>query len=120
MRFRTTLILVLLLIGLGGYVYWVEVPKAEQEAKKQTLYDFKADDATEVSLVYADHEIALKKSGEDWRITKPLDVAADATTVKNLVNAIAECEVKKTLTDASTDPAQYGLDHPFVKVTVKL
>jgi uncharacterized protein DUF4340 len=120
MRFRTTIVLVLLLAGLGAYVYWIEVPKAQQEEKKKTLYDFKADDVTEVALVYADHEIALKKSGEEWRITKPLDVAADTTTVKNLVSAIAECEVKKTLTDASSDPAQYGLDHPLVKVTVKV
>ena len=45
---------------------------------------------------------------------------ADATTVKNLVNAIAECEVKKELTETSTDLSQYGLDKPLVTVTVKL
>jgi len=120
MRFRTTLLLIVLLLGLGGYVYWVEYPQAQEEAKKKTLFDVKGDDVQEVSLVYADREIALKKSGEDWRITKPLDVAADATAAKNLANAIAECEVKKELTDASADLAQYGLDKPFVTVTVKL
>ena len=120
MRFRSTLVLVLLLLGLGAYVYWVEYPKAQQEEKKKTLFEFKPDDATEVSLVYPDREITLKKSGEDWRLTKPMDVAADAVTVKNLVNAIAECEVKKELTDASADLAPYGLDKPFVSVTVKL
>ncbi len=120
MRFRSTLILILLLVGLGAYVYWVEYPKAQQEAQKKTLFDFKADDVTGVSLVYADREIDLKKSGDEWRLTKPMDVAADAVTVKNLVNAIAECEVKKELTDTSADLAQYGLDKPFVKVTVKL
>jgi len=120
MRYRTTIALVLLLLGLGAYVYWVELPKVEQETKKKTLFEFKADDATEVSLVYADREIVLKKSGDDWRLVKPLDVAADSTTAKNLVSAIAECEVKKELTDASTNLAQYGLDAPLVKVTVKL
>jgi hypothetical protein len=120
MRSRSTIVLVLLLLGLGAYVYWVELPKAEQEAKKKTLFEFKAEDAAEVALVYADREITVKKSGDDWRLTKPIDVAADSTTVKNLVNAIAECEVKKELTDASSDLAQYGLDQPLVKVTVKL
>jgi hypothetical protein len=47
-------------------------------------------------------------------------VAADSTTVKNLVNAIAECEVKREVKDASPDLATYGLDKPFVTVTVKL
>ena len=120
MRFRTTILLLLVLAGLGAYVYFVEYPKAEQEAKKKTLFEFKADDATQVTLDYGDHKIVLKKSGSDWRITEPLDVAADATTVKNLVNAIAECEVKRDLKDASTDLSLYGLDKPFVTVTVKL
>jgi hypothetical protein len=120
MRFRTTLILVLVLLGLGAYVYWVEYPQAQEEAKKKTLIDFKADDATEVSLVYADREIVLKKVGDEWRLSKPLDSLADSTTVKNLVNAIAECEVKKQLTETSTDLSQYGLDKPLVTVTVKL
>jgi hypothetical protein len=120
MRFRSTIVLILLLIGLGAYVYWVEYPKAQEEAKKKTLFSFKPDDVTEVSLVYPDREIVLKKTGEEWRLTKPMDVAADPTAAKNLVNAIAECEVKKELTEASSDLSQYGIDKPFVTVTVKL
>jgi len=119
MRLRSTLVLVLLLIGLGAYVYWVEVPKSQEEAKKKTIFEFKPDDVTAVSLVYSDHEIVLKKSGEEWRLTKPLDAPADSMTVKNLLNAIAEAEVKKTFDEAS-DLAPYGLDQPFAKVTVTL
>ncbi|MFI5398596.1 MAG: DUF4340 domain-containing protein [Candidatus Binatia bacterium] len=119
MRFRSTLVLLLLLAGLGAYVYWVEVPQSEQEAKKKTLFEFKADDVTEVSLVFSDREIVVKKAGDDWKLTKPLEATADSTIVKNLISAIAEAEVKKTFDDAS-NLAQYGLDQPFVKVTVKL
>jgi hypothetical protein len=120
MRFRTTLVLLLLLAGLGAYVYWVEMPAAEQETKKKTVFEFKPDDVTQVTLAYPDREIVLAKSGGQWRLTKPIDALADATTTGNLVNAIAECEAKKELTDASSDPAQYGLDKPFVTVTVQL
>jgi len=62
MRLRSTLVLILLLIGLGAYVYWVEVPKSQEEAKKKTIFEFKPDDVTAVSLVYSDHEIVVKKS----------------------------------------------------------
>ena len=120
MRFRTTILLLLVLAGLGAYVYLVEYPRAEEEAKKKTLFEFKADDATQLTLDYGDHKIVLKKSGNDWRISEPIDAAADATSVKNLVNAIAECEVKRDLKDASTDLSTYGLDKPFVTITVKL
>jgi len=120
MRFRTTLVLLLLLAGLGAYVYWVEMPAAEQEAKKKTVFEFKPDDVTQVTLAYADREIVLAKAAGQWRLTKPIDALADTTTTGNLVNAIADCELKKELTDASSDPAQYGLDKPFVTVTVQL
>ena len=120
MRFRTTLLLLLVLAGLGGYVYWVEYPKAQEKDKKQKLYELKTDDAVELSLVFADRELVLKKSGDSWRLTKPLDAPADSTTVKNLIGAIADCEIKKELTEASSDLATYGLDKPFVTVTVKL
>jgi len=120
MRFRTTILLLLVLAGLGAYVYFIEYPQAERDVKKKTLFEFKADDATEVTLAYADAKIVLKKSGSEWRITDPLDVPADETTVKNLVSAVADCEVKRELTDPSSDLSQYGLDKPFATVTVKL
>jgi hypothetical protein len=120
MRLRTTIILLVVLLGLGGYVYWVELPKAQQEAKKKTLFEFKADDVSEVSLVYQDRQIVLKKQGQDWRMTQPMDVAADSVSANNLVNAISECEVKKEITEASADLATYGLDKPLVVATVKL
>jgi hypothetical protein len=120
MRFRTTLLLILVLAGLGAYVYLVEYPKAEEEAKKKTLFELKADDVTQITLDYGDHTIVLKKAGNDWRITAPLDVPADDTAAKNLASAIAECEVKRDIKDASSDLSQYGLDKPFVTVTVKL
>lgn len=120
MRLRTTLILLVVLLGLGAYVYWVELPQAEQEAKKKTLFELKADDATGVSLVYQDRSIELQKTGETWRLTKPLDVAADSVAVQNLLTAIADCEIKKDLETQSPELAPYGLDKPFVTVQVKL
>lgn len=120
MRFRTTLVLLLVLAGLGAYLYWWEMPRSEQEAKAKRLYDFKAEDVTEVLLKYQDREVVLRKVGEHWRLIQPVDAAADELTVKNLINAIAECEVKRELEDTPNDLAPFGLDQPFVSVTVKL
>lgn len=117
MRLRGTLFFVLVLLGLGAYVYWVEVPKSQEEAKKKTLLTFKADDVTQLSLVYADREIGLKKTGNDWRLTKPIDAPADSAAVTNLLSSLAEAELKRSFDDGSA-LAQYGLDPPFVKVAV--
>jgi len=120
MRFRTTLLLLLVAVGLGAYVYFVEVPKATEEAQKKTLVEFKGDDATAVTLAYPDRTIELQKTDGTWRLLKPLDAAADQTAVRNLVNAIADCEVKKDLDKPESNLAAYGLDKPMVTITVRL
>ncbi|HUI27566.1 MAG TPA: DUF4340 domain-containing protein [Candidatus Kryptonia bacterium] len=120
MRFRSTLILLVIALGLGAYVYFVEFQKAAQEAKKKTLFEFKADDAIDVTLTYPDREINAHKGDSGWRLTKPIDSAADDTALHNLVGAIADCEVKKDLDNPQADLSTYGLDKPFVKVKVRL
>lgn len=119
MRFRTTLILLLVLAGLGAYLYWVERPREQKEAEAKKLFSLKPDDIVEVHLRFQDREILLRKSGETWRLVQPIDAPADEITVKNLLNTIAECEVKRELEDAA-DLKQFGLDPPFVTLEVKL
>src|SRR5512147_2333375 len=97
MRLRNTLILALLLLGLGAYLYFVESKQIAEEAKKTKLVDFNPDDVTALTLTYPDREIVLEKSDGVWRLTKPVQTAADDITVKNLLRAIADAEVKKTL-----------------------
>src|SRR3989304_1101196 len=109
MRFRSTLMLLLLAVGIGAYVYFVEFPKATEETKKKTLFEFKADDVTDVTLTYPDRTIVLHQGAAGWRLIKPIDAAADDTAVKNLVNAIAECEVKKEIENPQSDLSVYGL-----------
>jgi hypothetical protein len=118
MRLRNTAILALLLAVLGGYLYFVESKKIAKEAVKQKLIDLNPDDATAITLHYPDREIGLEKGDGGWRLTKPVAAAADEVTVKNLLRAIADAEVTKTLDDAPTDLAPFGLTTPAVTVTV--
>lgn len=120
MRFRSTLILALLFLGLGVYVYFVEFEKAAKEGEKQTLLDFAADDVARVTLTYPDREIVVERKDGAWKLTAPIEAAADETAVTNLVRAVADCEVKKTIDDPPEDLSPYGLEPPKVTVSVKL
>lgn len=120
MRFRTTLILLLLLAGLGAYLNFVELPRAREKEKKRTLYSFEEDDVTSLKLAYADREIEVNKDGETWRLAKPVAATGDSVAIKSLVSAIVSGEVSKELADAATDLSVYGLDSPFVTLTVGL
>jgi hypothetical protein len=120
MRLRNTLILALLFAGLAGYLYFIEIDKAAQEAKKKTLFDIDTEAVTALTLVYPDRTIAVKKVDDKWRMTQPIEDLADEPTVTNLVRAIADCEVKKTLDDVPADLAPFGLDKPKVEIKVTL
>jgi hypothetical protein len=118
MRPRYTALLALILVGLGAYLYFVESKQAPEEDKKQTLLAVKTDDVNGLTLTYGDREIALEQRDGTWRMTKPVDAAADELAVKNLVRAIAEAEVKKTIDDPPQDLLPFGLAPPFVTITV--
>jgi len=121
LRTRSTLLLLLFALGLGTYVYFVERPAREREQKKDTLLDVDAEAIEAVTLTYPDREIRLLKGTDGtWRLAAPLDVAADQTATKNLVEAIASAELSKTIDDPGSDLAAYGLDKPTVTVQLRL
>ena len=118
MRPRNTLILALLLVGLGAYLYFVESKRIAEEDKKEKLVELNADDVSGLTLTYPDREIALAKTDTGWRLTKPVDAPADDITVKNLIHAIADAEVKKTIDPPPQDLTQFGLTQPAATITI--
>jgi hypothetical protein len=120
MSLRKALLMLVVLLALGGYVYFVELPREREEAQKK-LFAFDKDAVAAVSLIYPDRSLALEKDATGkWRLTQPIAVEADEATVSNLVNAIAEAEVNRVLEDDTQNLALYGLDKPVVKLEVTL
>src|SRR5580700_6978277 len=117
MRFRNTLIALVVLVLIGGYAfvnYYFSKPEPTR-----TAYDLKGDDIATIDLKYPDRELLIeRKAGEPWMITKPVGATADATSANNLARAIAECQITKTVEDKADDLKPFGLDKPQVIVTV--
>lgn len=121
LRPATTLALLLVAAGLGAYAYYVERPAREREAATKTLLDFDKDAVEEITLAYPDREIRASKSPDgQWRMTAPVEAAADQTAITNLLGAIADAEQTKTIEDPGEDLAVYGLDAPAVTVRLRL
>jgi len=118
---RRILVLLVLVAGLGTYLWVYEVPKAHEEGKKAKLLGVDKDAITGIDLVFPDREIELKKGDQGWRLVKPVDAPADDAVVKGVVNTLADAEVQRTLDEAPQDPAAFGLDKPspLVKLSVK-
>ena len=120
MKFRNTLAVAALFLALVGYLYFVEKPREHQAAEQKKLLRFNPDDVAEVTLTYPDRQMVLKKTAGGWHLQKPIEVEADQTAVSNLVRAVADAEVKRTLAGDAKSLDVYGLDKPESIVAVAL
>ena len=121
MKPRNTLVLLLVLLGLGAYLHFVERPSEQREEAAKKLVTLNKDDVTGVTLAYPDRTIVLEKNAEGhWRITQPVAADADDPVVNNMLVAVAEADVSRTLEDVGEKLPSYGLAPPEATVTLVL
>ncbi len=117
MRFRNTLIALVVLAIVGGYVVVSSYFSRPEPVK--TALEVKAEDLATIDLKYPGRELMLERQpGQPWQITKPKGVKADQIAANNLARAIANCEITRTVVDKPDTLAPFGLDKPPVTVTV--
>lgn len=118
MRLRYTLGLAVLLAALLAYIYFVESKQIAEENQTKTIVSVEPAAVTGVTLTYGDRTITLAKGDTGWRVTAPVEAAADATAVDGLLRAISTAEATKTIDDPPADLAPFGLAPPFVTIAV--
>jgi hypothetical protein len=94
MKSSFTIILLIVFLGIGGYVWWAEkdAPTPEELAKTKLLalrFDPLAVDGVVMEL--GEEKLTLAKETETgtWRMTVPHEDRADQEVVQNLINALA-------------------------------
>jgi hypothetical protein len=117
---RRILVLLVLVAALGTYLFVYELPQAEREGKKEKLLGVAQDAITGIALTYPDRALELTKTDQGWRLVKPVEAPADDAAVKTMLTTLADAEVQKTLEQAPTDLAPFGLDKPTVTVRVSV
>ena len=121
MNFRTTLIIIVLLVGIGGaYFLFFQEPsdKAVDNEKPpiHEVYGVARDAVQQVEIAFADaayQDLKLvKKTTDNWQLAKPFHVDADSEKVSQMLDDILNKRVKQTL--EVTELGQYGLDIPSI------
>jgi hypothetical protein len=116
---RSFLVLVVVLAGLGAYIYFVESKKPEEAAARigPKLFTVTADSISEVTVALAHGDTTtLKKVNGTWQITAPVQAPADQGTVTSLVDGLATVDELRTVAENPRDLAQFGLAAPRVVV----
>lgn len=119
--FRSTLILLVIFLGLLGYIYFYVMkqptgPEASVE-QKQKVFTVESDKIEEVLVKSATGERTLvRKISGAWEIVEPRPTRADDSEVTGMVTNLASLEIQRVVDDNPGDIVQYGLAPPRVEI----
>ncbi|MBH0202324.1 MAG: DUF4340 domain-containing protein [Nitrospira sp.] len=122
-RYVPTLLMLIVLAGLGGYLYLVEFPAKEREEKQESeqkhILSFPETAITGLTITTAQGPIELKlvEPGK-WSIVAPLHTDADHREVQALIRALVTGAVTRTVEEQATQLAAFGLEQPVTTITV--
>jgi hypothetical protein len=125
MRWLTTAVLAVLLVGLGTFYYVYEIRRAPEREKAAAVKDrlwkeLEAKDVEEIVVRKGDAEaLRLKKAGEAWSLVVPVAAPADRRAADDLAMSLATLRVEREIEANPQKPTDFGLAPPAVEVTFK-
>jgi hypothetical protein len=113
----STILLVVVLAGLGAYIYFVDSERpASGIEERQKVFTVDADNIQEIRITSENETTLLRKTEGTWKMVEPAQTDADQTEASTLTSNIASLEVNRVIDENATDVAKYGLAPPRMKV----
>jgi hypothetical protein len=118
---RSFLVLLVIAVALGGYLYYDSKREPTDEKKQEKVYPgVVADKIERVTVKPATgDETSVEKQGNAWQVTQPSPAAADEAELSGITSNLASLEIQRVVDDQATDLKQYGLDPARIEVTFK-
>jgi hypothetical protein len=119
----STLLLVVVLAGLGGYIYFVDskkpAPGPEGEATKTKVFAVDTEKINELRVRFQGETSLLKKTASGWTMTEPSATDADPAEAMAMAQALSNLETSRTIDENAAKLGEYGLEQPAVTVEFK-
>ncbi|MBD0389692.1 MAG: DUF4340 domain-containing protein [Nostoc sp. C3-bin3] len=125
---KTTLILILLTLGLGSFVYFYEIRGAtvreEIKEQKQQIFSFAEDDVQSLTVKTKKLTLNLERSPESsnpkWVIKSPVSGPADDAIVSYLMDLLVKGNSDQTLSTPVKELGEFALDQPQATINITL
>ncbi|MFN2374909.1 MAG: DUF4340 domain-containing protein, partial [Candidatus Binatia bacterium] len=110
--FVRTLLLIAVAGALSAWIFLVEAPRLEQEAKAEFLLDVDPASVEKVRMDYPDgSSIEAVREGEEWKLTAPVAYPADSSVVANFLTTVQETKIERRLNKEEAGAlSSYGLE----------
>lgn len=123
-RLTSTLVLVVVLAGLGGYIYFVDsrrpAPSADgSPAAVGKVFTVEADKINELRITSQGESSLLKKDDAGWKLFEPTQVEADPPEAIGITTALGNIDIVRIVDENPTDLDQFGLAKPGITVEFK-
>lgn len=124
MRFKTTLILFIIVVLLLSFVYFFEIRgKAEKEKakeKEEKLVDLTSSDVEKMTFKKEDEVISFKKDDKgEWLITEPMEVKADNSEVNSLASDFSDLRIERVVEQEPRDLSKYEIPRKEISLWFK-
>ena len=125
---KTTLILILLALGLGGFVYFHEIKGKNQQTEikiqNQKIFAFTADDVQSLTIKIKETTLQLERRNTSekpqWEIKSPISALANDAIVSYLMDLLVKGKSERTVLISSAELSEFGLDKPVATIDIKL
>jgi len=120
----STLILVVVLAGLGAYIYFVDSkrPAAGVDGSSETkgkVFTVEADKINELRITAQGESSLLRKDAGGWKMIEPTPIEADPPEVIGVATALTNIDIVRVVDENATNFEQFGLANPQITVAYK-
>jgi hypothetical protein len=122
-RGLSTLAMVVVLAGLGGYIYYLDSKPATDgpDAKEKAFASVVSDDIEEVQIALGEEKPAkLTKADGTWKLVEPSAADADSTELSSITSSLSTVDIQRVVDEQGKDLAQYGLAPARIDVSFKV
>lgn len=123
-RLTSTLILVVVLAGLGAYIYFVDAKRPAagadgSSATKEKVFTVDVNKINELRVTYQGQSALLKKADGGWKLFEPAPADADPPEAIGIATALTNVEIVRVIDENATNLEQFGLAKPNITVDYK-
>src|SRR4029077_4986989 len=124
MNWRTTTVLLILVVALGLYIKFYESKRPDtEEAQRQAqnVINFSRDKIDGIIIQNGDDKIELRRHDGKWRLEVPVKDQADSLAVDSLLSDLESWQKQTTIPAKEIDAdksrlAEYGLNKPKLRL----